>query len=402
MKSQVEHHEIPTEGMNHRAAVGMLPPVHRRSTVPFKSVREIVNAYGGYCGTESRTTGIDASYGNAASDSYTHLARDIGAMDGGAHVLLYPSGLSCLVMLCIAFSEVGSHILIPKQAYFKLRRFIRESLPKLGRSFSIYESAKDVSTLANEKTSLIMVETLSSTKLVLEDIAPITEFAKKRNIVTVCDNSCIPVVLNPLEHGADITMYSLTKYFGGHSDVMMGASITNDVKIFERLYKEYRNYGLCVSSDDCYLVHRGMKTMGVRMMRAQSTAIAFANRLKNHERVAQVVYPGLPSYPQREIWEKYCKGMYGLGLVNLIFDQNYSVEAVDYMLEDIKIFKIGLSWGGCKSIVLPIAQGSLMNAVQAGVDGIRVYCGLEDQEEVIASMEEALSRLSFPPPTANA
>ncbi|MGN7679007.1 MAG: trans-sulfuration enzyme family protein [Anaplasma sp.] len=384
---------VPARNTNRKAAIELLPPVQRRTTVPFKSVQEIVSAYGGCRGAENRTICIDASYGNTASDSYIHLARDIGAIDGGAHVLLYPSGLSCLVTLCIAFSEVGSHILIPEQAYFKVHRFIKESLPKLGRSVSIYKSAKDVPTLANEKTSLIIIETLSSARLVFEDIAPITEFAKKRNIVTVCDNTCIPTVLNPLEHGADITMYSLTKYFGGHSDIMMGASITNDVKIFETLYREYRNYGLWVSSDDCYLVHRGIKTMSVRMRQAQSTAIAFANRLKNHKRVAQVIYPGLPSYPQREIWEKYCKGMYGLGLVNLMFDRNYSVEEVDRMLENIKVFKIGLSFGGFKGVILPIVKGSLMNAAKAGVDGIRVYCGLEDPEEVIASMEEALSRL---------
>ncbi len=121
----------------------------------------------------------------------------------------------------------------------------------------MYESAEDVPKMANEKTSLIFIETLSSSRLIIEDVSPIIEFAKKRGIVVLCDNSCIPTVFNPFNCGADIVMYSLTKYFGGHSDVMMGALIVNDEGIFDRLYVDHRNYGIYVSSDDCYLVQRG-------------------------------------------------------------------------------------------------------------------------------------------------
>ncbi|PLC08447.1 UNVERIFIED_ORG: cystathionine beta-lyase [Anaplasma ovis] len=369
-------------------------PVYRRSTVPFSSIREIIRAYGGYCNSSGKMVGVDASYGNIAAPSCTSLAEDVRAIDGGKYALLFPSGLLCLTMACVTFCDAGSHILVPKKAYFKLHRFIQESCPRLGRSVSVYESAEDVPKMANEKTSLIFIETLSSSRLIIEDVSPIIEFAKKRGIVVLCDNSCIPTVFNPFNCGADIVMYSLTKYFGGHSDVMMGALIVNDEGIFDRLYVDHRNYGIYVSSDDCYLVQRGMKTMKVRMQQVQSTAIALASRLQAHKKISQVIYPGLPSYPHREVWEKYCRGKYGLGLVNLMFDGNYSVEEVDRALEGIDTFKIGLSWGGCRSIVIPIvSKGSLINAPQAGIDGLRVYCGLEDPEEIISSVERALSRL---------
>ncbi|MCU7611348.1 PLP-dependent aspartate aminotransferase family protein [Anaplasma capra] len=369
-------------------------PVYRRSTVPFSSIREIIRAYGGYCNASGKIVGVDASYGNIASPSCTSLTEDVQAVDGGKYALLFPSGLLCLAMACITFSEVGSQVLVSKNAYFKLHRFVQESYHKLGRSVSIYESAEEVPKLVSDKTSLILVETLSSPRLVMEDVLPIIELAKKRGIMVVCDNSCIPTVFNPLECGADVVMYSLTKYFGGHSDVMMGALVTNSEEVFERLYRDHRNYGIYVSSDDCYLVQRGMKTMRVRMQQVQNTAIAFASRLEAHKKVARVIYPGIPSYPYRDIWQKYCSGKYGLGLVILMFDRNYSVEEVDFALEGIEVFKIGLSWGGCRSIVFPVtSKGSLVNAPQFGIDGIRVYCGLEDQEEIISSMENALSRL---------
>ncbi|ACZ49498.1 cystathionine beta-lyase [Anaplasma centrale str. Israel] len=369
-------------------------PVYRRSTVPFSSVREVIRAYGGYCNASGKIVGVDASYGNIATPSCTSLADDVRAVDGGRYALLFPSGLLCLAMACVTFSDVGSHVLVPKKAYFKLHRFIKGSYPRLGRSVSVYESAEDVPKLANEKTSLILIETLSSYGLVMEDVSPIIEFAKKRGIVVLCDNSCIPTVFNPFEYGADVVMYSLTKYFGGHSDVMMGALVARDEEIFERLYVDHRNYGIYVSSDDCYLVQRGMKTMRVRMQQVQSTAIALVARLQAHKKVSRVVYPGSQSYPHREVWERHCRGKYGLGLVNVVFDRNYSVEEVDRALEGSETFKIGLSWGGCRSLVIPLVfNGSLIDAPQLGIDGLRVYCGLEDQEEIISSVGSVLSRL---------
>ncbi|RZF42267.1 hypothetical protein LSTR_LSTR015227, partial [Laodelphax striatellus] len=239
-----------------------------------------------------------------------------------------------------------------------------------------------------------MIETPGSITFEISNVEHIVKVAKERGIVTVCDNSwATPLLFKPLDYGIDIALYAVTKYLAGHSDLVMGAMVAEG-KIFKLLYESYKNYGVTIQSHDCYLAHRGLRTLQTRMRKHQSTAMQVAKWLEKHSKIKKVLYPALFSYSQHDLWKSYFKG--ASSVFSIVLDREYSCEELSCMVDHMKVFGIGASWGGCDSLILPIDHRSMSRSVMNSDYGgsfVRIFCGLEDPEDLICDLNTALIRL---------
>jgi cystathionine beta-lyase len=201
-----------------------------------------------------------------------------------------------------------------------------------------------------------------------------------------------PFFFKPIEHGVDVSIQSGTKYVSGHSDLMLGSLTAGDETIFRKLKDAAGQFGSSAGPDDCYLALRGMRTMGVRMRRHRDSALAVAEWLRSRPEVSRVLHPGLPDHPGHDLWKRDFRGSSGLFGVLL---QPVSEKAVAAMIEPMKLFKIGNSWGGYESLVAPADPTSLRTATRWDEAGtlIRIHVGLENVDDLIADLEEGFQRL---------
>jgi cystathionine beta-lyase len=374
----------------------MNPPIYHSSTVLFPSYKDYLNASSGESIYDVINDGVarDYSYSSVGTPTVHYFSNALAEIEGRGQALIYPSGLFALTFAILTFSKAGSHVLIQDNSYYRLKRFAENELPKMGIKVTFYDPTQDIASLIQSNTSLIMIETPGSVTFEISDIAHIVKVAKKYNIVTVCDNSwATPLLFKPLDYGIDVALYAVTKYLAGHSDLLMGAMVAEG-EVFKLLYESYKNYGITVQSHDCYLAHRGLRTLHIRMEQHQNTAIRVAKWLETHPKVNQVLYPALTSNSQHKLWKKYFKG--ASSVFSIILCREYLCEELSYMVDHMKIFGIGASWGGCDSLILPIDQKSMARSMmRSDYSGscVRIFCGLEDPEDLISDLNEALERL---------
>ncbi len=375
------------------------PPIYQLSTILFPTISDYAQAQKGkniHNGYEAR----DCSYGTVGSATASDLSEALSLLEvenhidqsNRCHTLLSPSGLVSLSMAAITFSKKDGHILIPDNAYGPFKRFITQDIAKWGVEVTYYSIKDDIEALVRDNTSLIMLESPGSITFEIADIDKIVKVAKANNIVTVIDNTwATPIFFKPLEYGIDVSLYAVTKYINGHSDVLMGAAHARG-EVFECLYNTYKNYGVTVNSQDCYLVHRGLRTLNLRLERHQSTTMKVAEYLQTIPEVQEVLCPALPTFPQHHLWKKYFKGV--TGLFSIILDKKYSQEHLGEMIDNMNLFGIGASWGGYRSLILPFDLDHYHREFnQYNTSCIRIFCGLEDPDDLIEDLEQAFGRL---------
>lgn len=374
------------------------PPVYHSSTILFPTYQDYLNALKGESIYDVINDGVarDYSYSNVGTPTVHYLANALAEIECSGQALIYPSGLFALTAAILTFSKAGSHVLIQDNAYYRLKRFAEKELSKLGIEVTFYDPTQDITDLIKGNTSLIMIETPGSVTFEISNIEHIVKIAKEHNIVTVCDNSwATPLLFKPLDHGVDVALYAVTKYLSGHSDLLMGAMVAEG-EIFKLLYEAYKNYGVTVQSHDCYLAYRGLKTLHTRMKQYQNTAMKVAGWLETQPKVKKVLYPALPSHPQHELWKSYFKG--ASSVFSIVLDRVYSHEELGQMVNHMKVFGIGASWGGCDSLILPIDGKSMTRSVMKHDNSgsyVRIFCGLEDPDDLIADLDTALARLPY-------
>ncbi|QIT36545.1 cystathionine beta-lyase [Wolbachia endosymbiont of Brugia pahangi] len=374
----------------------MNPPVYHSSTILFPTYKDYLDAADGknIYGVVNDGIARDYSYGSVGTPTVHYFSNALAEIEGRGQALIYPSGLFALTFAILTFARAGSHVLIQDNSYYRLRRFAENELPKRRVEVTFYDPTQDIASLIQSNTRLIMIETPGSVTFEVSNIEHIVKIAKEHKIVTVCDNSwATPLLFRPLDYGIDVALYGVTKYIAGHSDLLMGAIIAEG-EVFKLLYEICKNYGVTVQPYDCYLAHRGLRTLGTRMRKHQSTAMKVAKWLEKHSKIKRVLYPALPSHPQHELWKSYFKG--ASGVFSIVLDREYSCEELSYMVDHMKIFSIGASWGGCDSLILPIDRKSVSRSVMSSdYSGsfIRIFCGLEDPEDLISDLNAALARL---------
>ncbi len=366
------------------------PAIVRASTVFFKSMQEIIR----HEKLVKQDKKVDFyEYGRGGSQTTIALENFIAELEGAHRVFLTPTGFAAIALSIMSFCRPGDEIIVTDACYHPTRKITSELLKEFGAKTQFYnpddfESLKEKVT---EKTKMIFVENPGSSTFEFQDLSKIIQLAKKNNIITAIDNTWgTPLFFKPLKLGFDISISSATKYFSGHSDVMLGTVAINK-KIYSKVEFYNRLAGYRVSADDAYLVLRGLRTLDVRLERHQKNTKQIINFLRKEKKIKEVLYPYKKGTKNYKNWKKYYSG--ATGLLSVII-QSKSKNSVFKFVNSLKLFGIGQSWGGFESLALyQKIQRIYRKYIKKNHHIVRLHIGLEDPSELIADLKQALKKI---------
>jgi cystathionine beta-lyase len=358
------------------------PPVYHASTVLQPTMEALLNR-----------GSAKVRYGRRGTPTTFALEEAVSALEGAHGTVLAPSGLAAITMTLSALLESGDHILITDSTYGPTRTFAKNILTKLGIEAEYYDPkiGAGIAALIRKNTRLIWTESPGSQTFEVQDIPAIVGAARAANVLVAMDNTWSGgYFYKPLAHGVDISVQAATKYIVGHSDVMMGTIACNEAT-YERIKEATGFYGLCCGPDDVYLALRGLRTISVRMDRHHQSGLRLANWLAERPEVTQIMHPGLPGDPGYALWQRDFTGASGLFGFVLKDDRRAKIAA---LLDGLKLYGMGSSWGGYESLILPSWPENNRSATQwtPGGQSMRVHVGLEDIDDLIADLEAGLER----------
>ena len=369
-------------GQHHEEVTGaVMPPVFLTSTYVQSSPGQPIGDY---------------EYSRAANPTRTALEESLASIENGARGLAFSSGLAATDCLLRMF-KAGDEIIAMDDLYGGTYRLFTRLYKDSGIKFHFVDmnDMEKFQSLINENTKLVWVETPTNPLMKLADIAEIAKITKKHNILFAVDNTfATPYLQHPLDLGADIVMHSATKYLGGHSDVIAGALIIKDKALGEELHFKQFATGATLGPLDSFLVLRGIKTLHLRVQRHCENGEKVAEYLDNHPLVERVYYPGLASHPYHEIAKKQMSG-FG-GMVTFTFKSGKKEDAIKF-LENLKVFTLAESLGGVESLanhpaLMTHASIPEDKRKEVGItdDLVRLSVGIEDIEDLLADIEQAL------------
>ena len=374
--------ELPTGG-------GIVnPPVWRASTCLFDSVADLERA----CATPD--DGL--FYGRRGTPTQWSLAEALTELEpGAAGTKLFPSGVAAIATALMAVLKPGDELLMVDSTYEPTRAFCRKVLAPLGIATRYYDPliGGGIAGLIGDNTRAIFMESPGSLSFEVQDVPAICAAAKARGLVTLLDNTwATPLYFPAIEKGVDLSILACTKYVVGHSDAMLG-SVTASPEYWEALKSATYAFGQCVSPDDAYLASRGLRTLAVRLAQHDASAQRIAAWLAEQPEVAQVLHPAFPSCPGHDIWARDFKGASGLFAFTL---KGGDRKAAAALIDGLKLFGIGFSWGGFESLALPVEPKAIRTATQWQAEGatIRLHIGLENADDLIADLAAGLARFS--------
>lgn len=378
-----------------------LPPVYHASTVFFDTLAAQRDAGQG---ATRGDRGI-SSYGTVGTPTTFALADALATIEGAGHACraaILPSGLNAISCVLQALLSAGDHLLMSDAVYGPARLYANSDLARFGvetEYFAADATPVEIAALFRPNTRLIYMENPSTQTFELLDVGAIAAEARQRGILTLVDNAwASPMFSQPFDWGVDISLLPLTKYWCGHSDVVLGAIIMRD-GIWDRVWPTIRATGPCVSGDACALVLRSARTAELRMLRHQESALRIARWLEGKPGIRRVLHPALESHPQHDLWQRDFSGSSGLFAIELEPSGDDATDArkVAAFCEGRRHFRIGASWGGVDSIALPVSlQGFRTKKPWTGGPVIRLSIGLENVEDLIADLAQAISA-STPP-----
>ncbi|OWQ94149.1 cystathionine beta-lyase [Sphingopyxis witflariensis] len=363
------------------------PPVWRASTILYDNIADMKG--------RGHATHDQLYYGRRGTPTVWALADALTGMEPGAEgTLLYPSGVAAIAAGLLALLSPGDHLLMVDSAYEPTRSFCNGMLARYGVETTYYDPlvGAGIADLITPATKLIFLESPGSLTFEVQDIPAIVAAARDRGVLTMLDNTwATPLLFPALAQGIDVTMMSLTKYVGGHSDAMMG-SLTATRAVWPRLRQATYQLGHAVSPDDCALMLRGLRTLDVRMERHGANGLKVANWLAGRAEVARVLHPALPGDCGHAIWVRDFLGTSGLfGFTLKGADEAARTRFIDALAH----FGIGFSWGGYESLVVPSDPAGIRTAT-AWTDSdplVRLSIGLEDPADLIADLERGFAAM---------
>lgn len=328
----------------------------------------------------------------ALADALTELEPD------AAGTVLYPSGVAAIAGALLAVLRPGDVLLMTDNAYEPSRTMASGLLKDMGIETRWFDplDPQAFAAAACERTRAVLLESPGSLTLEVQDVPALSALARERGIAVVLDNTWAgPLGFPALQRGADITVMSLTKHVGGHSDLMLGSAAAGE-KYYARLRRTAQALGQVVSPDDAALALRGLRTMSLRLERETASVLALAQWLDACPEVARVLCPMLPGSPGHALWQRDFSG--GCGLFSLVF-KGKDGKARDAFIDALSLFGIGYSWGGFESLITPIDPAGLRTATKwplPGMDsadrfGVRLSIGLEEPADLIADLERGLA-----------
>lgn len=355
-------------------------PVYRVSTVLFPDVESMSDNSQPY------------TYGRRGTPTTRALEDALCELEGGARTVLTPSGLSGCLLAILTACGAGDHMLVTDSIYGTTRVSCQRLAKRLGITTTFFSPTITAAKLKDQfrpETKAVFLESPGSITFEVQDAPAIAAAAHEKGIAVIFDNTwATPLHFDALGHGVDLSVQSATKYIGGHADVLLG-SVTANAAWAERLVHAHGDLGLCASGDDAFLTLRGLRTLGVRLRRHQESATELAIWLKNRPEVARVLYPPLHEDPGHALWKRDFTGACGLFSIVL---RDASDEAVAAMLNGMKHFGLGYSWGGFESLAL---HAHYHRSFPKKLEGplIRLHIGLENVDDLKADLAAGFERL---------
>ncbi len=337
------------------------------------------------------------TYGRGGLSVQAILCDALCELEFANAVSLFPSGLAAVVGAILAVLKAGDELLVSDAVYKPTRRFCERALKRFGVGVRYYPSKSDphqLMAMASPKTRMILLESPASLTFEMADAPAIAQLARERGILTLMDNTwAAGMHFKPLAHGIDLSIQSLTKFVGGHSDVFMGSAATRDSHLAKLLDEAIRDFGWSVAAEDAYQMIRGLRTLPTRIARHQASGLAVASWLKGHPHVRNVLYPALPNSADHALWRRDYTGAPGLFTFVL---RPCSAQAVEALLDELKLFSLGYSWGGFESLALNCDPQFHVRDKPPSLGGpaVRIHVGLEDPDDLIEDLARGLSAIA--------
>jgi cystathionine beta-lyase len=360
-------------------------PVYRGSTVLFPRAAAASDHWNQH--------EIGYTYGLYGTPTTLELAARVCELEKGFRTIITPGGQGAISLIHLALLKSGDHVLLPESIYGPNRMFSNNLLRRFGVEVSYYppEAGSGISDAFKPNTRLVWCESPGSITMEVQDVPAIAEAAHRHGALVVMDNTwSAGVYFDAFAHDVDVTMQALTKYVGGHSDLLLGSVTVRDAKIYERLGETQQGLGSAASPDDSSLALRGMKTMAVRLRAVEQSALALAQWLTERPEVELVLHPALPSCPGHELWKRDFTG--ATGLFSIVLNKGFSKEQVFKFVDALELFKIGYSWGGVTSLVMAYDLRSPKRPMYEHRI-VRLYTGLEAIDDLKADVQQALETL---------
>ena len=360
-------------------------PVYRGSTVVFDDQAAVIDDW------QQADKGY--SYGLYGTPTTLELASRIAGIEGARETFIVPGGQAAIALIYLAYCQAGSHALVPHSAYGPNKAMAEGLMRGLNVEVEPYDPmiGPGISDLIRKNTTLIWCESPGSVTMEIQDVPAIVKVARAKDVAVALDNTyAAGVMFDAFAHGVDVSMQALTKYVGGHSDLLLGSVSVRDDAAYTKLGSIYQQLGLAVSPDDCSLALRGLQTLAVRLGALEKATLIVANWLTNHPQIDKVYHPALPSCPGHDIWARDFKG--STSVFSFTFKDTVSATKVVDFINALNVFKIGMSWGGINS--LAIVYPDLQRPDQDfGGRIIRLNIGLEAPNDLIADLDLATKAL---------
>jgi len=361
------------------------PDIQSGSSVLFENFEDMQLAL------EGKYPGVD--YGTHGLSTQKAFEEAICRLENGHRTYAFPSGINAITNTLMAFTQSGDEILLCDNAYGPTKRFCHNILSKYNVKTTHIESnvGTEISHYFNDNSKLIFLESPGSNTFEIQDILEIVKAAKKAGIMIIIDSTwATPLYLKSLDLGADIAIQSVTKYICGHSDVLMGCATVNEeyADEFANYFRTVENY---TNPQDCYSALRGLRTLKVRLEEHEKSAFKIAYWLETQDIVDCVIHPGLESHPQHSLWKRDFLG--ASGLFSFTFKEAYSAEQIATFVNSLKMFALGFSWGGYKSLLTARPYKRDGTWLHNGKHVIRLSIGLEDTKNLIEDLEQGFKTL---------
>ncbi len=363
-------------------------PIYQTSTFKFRD-----SDHGAACFSGAEKGYIYTRIGNP---SIEELENAVAALEGGYGGIATGSGMAAVNTVYMAFLGAGKHLVAHNALYGPSRGIMESLYPSFGVESSFVDATdpENVRKAIKPNTSLIYLETPANPTIGLTDIAAVCKIAHEHNIPVCVDNTfCSPYLQKPLDFGADIVLHSMTKFINGHADIVAGMLVAKNKELYDRMRYVMVNMGCNMDPHQAWLTRRGLKTLGIRIDRAQENAVKVAEFIEQHPKVEWVLYPGLKSHPQYDLAKRQMKGPGAM----ISFELKGGFEAGKKMMDHVKLSLLAVSLGGIETLIqhpasMTHSKLSKENKMAAGItDGlVRLAVGIEDVEDIIADLKQAL------------
>jgi len=361
-------------------------PVYRGSTVVFNHQNAVTDDW--------RQAENGYSYGLYGTPTSLELAARIAGIEGAKETFIVPGGQAAIALIYLSYCQAGSHALVPVSAYGPNKAMAEGLMRGLNVDVEPYDPliGADIDALIRPNTSLIWCESPGSVTMEVQDVPAIVDAAHERGVAVALDNTyAAGVMFDAFAHGVDVSMQALTKYVGGHSDLLLGTVSARDTAAYDKLGPIYQQLGLAVSPDDCSLALRGLQTLAVRLDVLEQSTLEVAHWLAAHPLVSRVLHPAMASCPGHDIWARDFTG--STSVFSFVFDDHIRVEQVIDFINHLEIFRIGMSWGGVHSLAVVYPDLIRPNQDFAGRI-VRLNIGLETVDDLISDLEQAFGNMA--------